>query len=519
MSTLAYPPSSSSSSISSYRPASPLSRPCSPLSNASASHSYSRSTSPHYQHTSKAKSVSSIPTYHSIHRLTQTQMSLDQAGSSNSSTNTISRSSSLKHRPQSPNFRELPNSGLSRSSSVRSCRSKKFISETQIQTQPQSPSRLPSIDCVSYFPPFEDMGSTSSSDDAETARDHGLPSRLERKSSHHSHHKKGKSLSSIAGIMSASLSWSLSGLACTSPTTTSPNHQNKDGNDDKVVEALTKRFSSSSSTSSKRRVLEPFTLTPLDLETTTSHDGEDRCKMHKRRMRSEIEVDLSLVRSNSLKEKLHVRGNSLKGGRDSMNDEDLVENMLANTPSRPSAPSTRRTRPNLRLPIPTLPNWRFPLGPSPPVTCLSPDIPLEAFSTAIDNPCLLTPSRTTFSQSHSPSTGGEEVEGDEVEVEVIDCGLSVSASPSPTSPCSFGNGPSTPPKDHIAEDKVSIHINSLSPWSNSKETKSNMDVDLDLRRIESRTSELSIETIKIKQPSNGWLDVTPKLSKIVKRDN
>ncbi|WWD08054.1 hypothetical protein V865_006164 [Kwoniella europaea PYCC6329] len=512
MSTLAYSPSSSSSSILSYRPTSPLSRPCSPLSNASASHSYSRSTSPHYQHTSKAKSVSSIPTYHSIHRLTQTQMPFDQAGPSNSSTNTISRSSSFKHRPQSPNFRELPKSGLSRSSSVRSCRSKKIVSETQTQTLPQSPSRLPSIDCVSYFPPFEDMGSTSSSDGAETARYHGLPSPLERNSSQHSHHKKGKSLSSIAGIMSASLSWGLSGLACTSPTTSvAPAHL--DGNDDKVVEALTKRFSSSSSTSSKRRVLEPITLTPLDLDTTTSHDGEDKSKMHKRRMRSEIEVDLSLIRSNSLKEKLHVRGNSLKGGRGSINDEDLVENMLENTPSRPSAQSTRRTRPNLRLPIPTLPNWRFPLGPSPPVTCLSPDIPLEAFSTAIDNPCLLTPSRITFSQSHS------EVEGDEVEVEVIDCGLSVSASPSPTSPCSFGNGPSTPPKDHIAEDKVSIHINSLSPWSNSKETKSNMEADLDLRRIESRTSELSIETIKIKQPSNGWLDVTPKPSKIVKRDN
>ncbi|OCF59189.1 hypothetical protein L486_03691 [Kwoniella mangroviensis CBS 10435] len=517
MSTLAYSPSSSSSSILSYRPTSPLSRPCSPLSDASGSHSYSRSTSPHYQHTSKAKSVSSIPTYHSIHRLTQTPMPFDQAGPSNSNISTISRSSSFKHRPnprsQSPNHKEQQKSGLSRSSSVRSCRSKKFVSETQTQTLPQSPSRLPSIDCVSYFPPFEDMGSTSSFDGAETARDHRLHSRLERISSQHSLHKKGKSLSSIAGIMSASLSWSLSGLACTSPssTSTSPKHQNIDGNDDKVVEALTKRFSSSSSTSSKRRVLEPFTLTPLDLDTTNRHDGEDRSKMHKRRMRSEIEVDLSLIRSNSLKEKLHLRGDSLKGDRVSINDEDLVDSMLGNTPSRPSAQSTRRTRPNLRLPIPTLPNWRFPLGPSPPVTCLSPDIPLEAFSTAIDNPCLLTPSRTTFSQSHSPSTGEEE------EVEVIDCGLSVSASPSPTSPCSFGNGPSTPPKDHNGTDNVSIHNNSLSPWSNSKETKSN--IDLDLRRIESRTSELSIETIKIKQPSNGWLDVTPKSSKIVKRDN
>ncbi|WVW78849.1 hypothetical protein I302_100812 [Kwoniella bestiolae CBS 10118] len=494
MSTLSCSPSSSSS----YRPTSPLSRPTSPLSG-----SYSRSTSPHtHQHTNKSRSISSIPTYHSIHRLTQTQTLPDsQAGPSNLDLNsggTLSRSSSLKHhpRPVSPRKQMTSSSStLSRSSSVRSCRSRKMTSASTSASGAQSPSRLPSIDCVSYFPPFEDMGSnegcpSSSSSSVERdnsarpAGDEPIRASLNRRTSHH---KKGKSLSSIAGIMSASLSWSLSGLACTSPTASTGINGTGNGNDDKAVEALTKRFSSSSSTS-KRRVLEPFTLTPMD----TAQDAGDRgSKMHKRRMRSEVEVDISLIRSNSLQEGMHRR-EGVRRSRDE--DVDVVDKLLAETPSRPQS-TTRRTRPNLRLPIPTLPNWRFPLGPSPPVTCLSPDIPLEAFSTAIENPCLLSPSRLTF----LPTTDGDEVEA-------IDCGLS----PSPTSPCSFGNGPSTPPKDPVnTDDKVSIdHSDNskLSPWSAQGK-------DLDLRRMESRTSELSIETIK--QPQ--WLDVTPKPSKIVKR--
>ncbi|WRT65132.1 uncharacterized protein IL334_002074 [Kwoniella shivajii] len=466
MSSLAESPSSS---LMSHRPTSMISRPGSPLS----VHSRSTSPFPYATHTGKSKSISSLPPQ-SIHRFTSSTNSIifPQAGPSNynhsltevtsrSSSSSLSRSSSLKHRSKSP---RKATSTLSRSSSVRS--------------KATSPSRLPSTDSVSYFPPFEDMGSHEqpiSQDGQNDARsNHQRAHRQEGKG-----HAKGRSLNSIAGIMSASLSWSLSSLACTSPPL--PSSSDTDG---KVLEELSSKF-----TPGKRRVLEPFSVATIDLSKEERSSSITKQKQHKRRMKSEIEVDIVLATSNSNRRVESIRG------RKRVDEEDLVDNLLIETPSRPQL-STRRTRPNLRLPIPSLPNWRFPLGPSPPVTCLSPDIPLEAFSTAIDNPCLSTPSRMP-SPLKSPNTFGIEED-----VEAVDVGLS--PSPSPTSPCSFENQLSTPPKgDH----NLNIHVEGLSPsWREKVES------DLGLRRIGSRTSEMSCETIK-----QDWLDVTPKPNKIVKR--
>ncbi|WWC59081.1 uncharacterized protein I303_101628 [Kwoniella dejecticola CBS 10117] len=526
MSSLACSPSTSS--IRSYQPTSPLSRPGSPLS---GSYIKSRSTPPFpsYSRTTKSKSISSIPPQ-SIHRLIDTNYPICQAGPSHSGSSTLTRSSSFQPshshsrrstaRPrilQDENTIPASNSNtLSRSSSVRSVRSRRrpSISGTI------SPSRLPSTDCVSYFPPFEDMGSTSQHPNNEDVicpkhqyitSSEGLPVDTGK-----IHHVKGRSLGSIAGIMSASLSWGLSSLSCPSP----PIHSETEKKDDHFVKALTETISNAQN--GKRRVLEPFTLAstettanPIVSQTDASSGLAGREKMHKRRMKSEFEVDMVLSRSHSLggrSARASQRGR--KGENKIIGEEDVVENVLmvdAQAPSR--GQSTRRPRPNLRLPIPALGSWRFPLGPSSPVTCLSPDIPLEAFSTAIDNPCLLTPSRTAFSHQEQQGRLSTMAMSNQEEIDLVDCGLS----PSPTSPSSFEYSPSTPPKSDPADltpDEVSIkRLSPSSCWADHRSDSDSplREEELDLRRIGSRTSEMSCETVK-----QDWRDITPKPSKIVR---
>ncbi|WWC67567.1 uncharacterized protein I206_101476 [Kwoniella pini CBS 10737] len=511
MTSLASSPSSSF--IMSYRPTSPLSRPGSPLS---SSYTKSRSTSPFPSHThthnNKSKSISSLPP-HSIHRLTDTYYPTCQAGPSKISSSTLTRSSSFQpcHASRSTarsriiqDENTIPNgTGLSRSSSIRSIKSKRrpSISGTI------SPSRLPSTDCVSYFPPFEDMGSQAQEGESEGGSDFNVAnhssSRGSTKDERRGHHVKGRSLGSIAGIMSASLSWGLSSISCTTP----PAYPDIEKKDDSAVKALNETISNAAN--GKRRVLESFTLTTNQSVGEFDHlpssallvDGPE--KMHKRRMKSEFEVDMVLSRSKSLggrsgrtTYRARVMGEKVVG------EEDIVESLLmAETPSRPL--TTRKPRPNLRLPIPTLGSWRFPLGPSPPVTCLSPDIPLEAFNHAIDNPCSSTPSRL-ISPMKVIMTNQEEI--DLIEYEL---------SPSPTSSNSFEYSPSTPPKsnqlNHNSDVEISIkNLNSSALWSESVSEK---ELDLNLRRIGSRTSEMSCETIK----QEDWKDLTPKPSKILKR--
>jgi len=114
-----------------------------------------------------------------------------------------------------------------------------------------SPSRLPAADCMSYFPPFECMGSGPSSPTPEA----GPLTRSNSTSEVERGHTKGRSLGSLAGLMtllspaSSPLRTSISSAPYSAPAV------HRSISDGDVLLALTKRV-----TPGKRRVLEPITL-------------------------------------------------------------------------------------------------------------------------------------------------------------------------------------------------------------------------------------------------------------------
>jgi hypothetical protein len=108
---------------------------------------------------------------------------------------------------------------------------------TMTPTSPLSPSRLPQTDCMSYFPPFELMGSEEEAAEAESSQ----PGEQIPK------HRKGTSIGSIAGIISL-----------LSPNTPLPPKVNKrTTSDGDVIQALTQRVTTPGN---KRRVLEPMSV-------------------------------------------------------------------------------------------------------------------------------------------------------------------------------------------------------------------------------------------------------------------
>ncbi|KIR60400.1 hypothetical protein I314_03693 [Cryptococcus bacillisporus CA1873] len=136
--------------------------------------------------------------------------------------------------------------------------------------------------------------------------------------------------------------------------------------------------------------------------------------MHKRRMMSECEVETIIADTG-------YRGPE---GKD--DDEAIVERLLDDTQivKHQTFAVNRRPKPAFRVRIPALPAWRYPI-PSPPVTSLCPDIPLEAFSIAVDNPC--SPMTATSSEIASTfmiseaETHLEDAGRAKMEVEQVDC--------------------------------------------------------------------------------------------------
>ncbi|WVF70205.1 hypothetical protein IAT40_004993 [Kwoniella sp. CBS 6097] len=345
-------------------------------------------------------------------------------------------------------------------------------------------------------------------------------------------HGKGRSLGSLAGFMSASISWGFSSISCASPSTPPFTTMSRSASmhDDVAVQALSKQF-----TPGKRRVLESFTVTGEgDLQEGTSATGTvTRISTHKRRMRSEVEVDAMILEgrdSLSRTSKDQARGSLV-------DDEEIVEDMV-NTQSS-SIPRTRpscrtRPRPPLKLLLPTLPNWRFPLGPSPPVTCLSPDIPLEAFHITIDNPCQQVSPRHQQPAAKGMSSSQQEIEED---LEEIDSHLhlgrrrsrteSQSLTPSPTtsSTSTFESQPSTPLKSSCIDYRVDIKRHSPLALSQPLDEidgtekvedgnlKLNLNRDMGLERTCSRFSERSCETVK-QQVWGRNDEITPKAARV-----
>ncbi|ORY25341.1 hypothetical protein BCR39DRAFT_561103 [Naematelia encephala] len=351
----------------------------------------------------------------------------------------MSTSTSSSHKTKSKSISALPpqirarltpsvEPSITRSRSVRSCKARSTGSSALL-----SPSRLPSTTSVSYFPPFESMGSRTDSEPEDIPR---------------SSHVKGRSLGSLAGLVS----WSLN--LASSPSTPS----RLDGGsgirgsspDGEVVDRLAKRF-----TPARRRVLETRTVN-ADMDMWDTEQNESRKEgAQKRRMGSEAEVE-NMIR----------RGRREKNKED--DEEGLVERLISDSPSRPPR---RKTRPTLTVPLPSFPPWRFPL-PSPPVTCLSPDIPLEAFRRHISNP---------LSRETSPQP--------EEELDEVDQGLS----PSPTSSDS-SDRPSTPDDDDDDEgdDGSSDRLRITHSGDDGGRLK--------LERNDSHLSTDSRETIRVKDP-------------------
>ena len=194
-----------------------------------------------------------------------------------------------------------------------------------------SPTRLPTTESMSYFPPFETMGS-GAEDNAEAG-----PSRLKEQLGH----SKGRSLGSLAGLMSF-LSPGTPPLRPSVSVLQEGEENIRSSSDGDVLQALAKRV-----TPGKRRVLEPITVSSNENLQVTG------IKHQRRRTGGEIRA--------------------IRGRNESMDGDEMVK-----TPLR------QRRRPRPPLVLTSLPQWRFPM-PSPPVISLSSDIPLSAFS-PIENP-------------------------------------------------------------------------------------------------------------------------------------
>ncbi|WVR04331.1 hypothetical protein IAU60_001331 [Kwoniella sp. DSM 27419] len=378
---------------------------------------------------------------------------------------------------------------LSRTSSLRS----------RARALPASPSRLPPTHALSYFPPFEDMGSDAITAVIPDTPCQAGPSGSASPARLPGGHTKGRSLGSLAGIMSASLSWGLSSISCTTPPLASPPLDvGYDGSwqgpygppDNQAVQALTKRF-----TPGKRRVLEPLTLTHADEDDMSLALGVGG--VHKRRLKSEVEVDGVLLerRHPAPSGELGPSPRSMRVKVDRVEDEDTVEALIDEPSSRPR--NARRPRPRLRIPLPSFANWRFPLGPSSPVTSLSPDIPMEAFDMIIDNPC----STSSACRQPSPLERDDPLSPTQEEVDMIDSTLSLgpSASASTYSP----SQPTTPSKVSLTSKESPIRQGVIPYPTRSAEKQL-----LCLERTISRMSEMSCETIKCGE------DITPKASKV-----
>jgi len=152
-----------------------------------------------------------------------------------------------------------------------------------------SPSRLPATECMSYFPPFETMGSGPSSP-AETPE--AGPSRL-RDNEVERGHSKGRSLGSLAGLMSllSPVTTPLRPASANSTPIHPPNYRSTSDGD--VLQALAKRVNHG-----KRRVLEPMTLANEqlpedgDLQYRRRRTGDDAEKM-KRKASTDGSEDLA----------------------------------------------------------------------------------------------------------------------------------------------------------------------------------------------------------------------------------
>jgi hypothetical protein len=353
----------------------------------------SSSTIPKY----KSKSISNLPLPHSLHHLTE---------------NTTA--------PSSPKLRLKPKMSTHNSSSM-------IPRTSSIRSPPiHSPSPLPSTESLSYFPPFESMGSED--DLPEPPRSDEPIAGPSRPSSH----IRGKSMTSLAGLMSVCLS-------TISPSTSMALLPSTDG---EAVQALTKRCTPGKG---KRRVLEPLTVNDgeVDVNSTLSLH-------HKRRMRSEVVIEDMLGRVKAGLADTTSRGTE---------DEDAIERLISNVrfPHHRTAcgadefqtPAKQGRKPNMSLQVPpsSIPSWRFPL-PSPPIASLSPDIPNDAFHRLIDNPLSL-------SSSHDTSIR-QSADVDQIEEDLSPTrSISNSSSPASSPPC-------TPPHK-LSDKRIRVQRASTSP--------------------------------------------------------
>lgn len=148
---------------------------------------------------------------------------------------------------------------------------------------------------MSYFPPFEDMGSDEQAETSGYEQVAG-PSRVREERG--DQHTKNKSLGSLANFMAWATFTPTTEIAPpTTATHATSRHPSISGpTDGERVEALTRRFNSSQG---KRRVLEPraveeesSVISLLGLTTTASKGSiASEGIKQKRRMGSEIEVE------------------------------------------------------------------------------------------------------------------------------------------------------------------------------------------------------------------------------------
>ncbi len=206
--------------------------------------------------------------------------------------------------------------------------------------------------CLSYFPPFESMGSVDDESIAGPSR--CIPARKRG---------KGSSLGSPAGLMS----W----MTLTS-STSSPDIASSDV---EAVQALSKRCSVG-----KRRVLKPLMPANGDLE-------NERVKMVKRRVEPKVDSQEVVVR-------IIGKANRVIGKDDEVFEQSATREVRRHTTSLLRLTSIsqllhRWSRPNLAVPLLSVPYGRYPL-PSPPVTSNSARCPHLCFQNPSREPHHLT---------------------------------------------------------------------------------------------------------------------------------
>ncbi|CAD6588553.1 MAG: hypothetical protein TREMPRED_005094, partial [Tremellales sp. Tagirdzhanova-0007] len=255
------------------------------------------------------------------------------------------------HR-HTPNFTQTSTSTSPSITRMSASHSTSSLSQLASRSPSRKPPRLPATNRLSYFPPFESMGSSTEELSPAPSRCDSVP-----------RHGKGRSLSSLAGI----ISWIAPTTALNVPQSAT--------SDKETLQALARLCGVD-----RQRALKPTSPTIKLM----GKKEVDRPELSRTRSEEELERTIGSVAARQ---------------RETEEDEGefrAFEKQIIETPCCRHSPTA------IAVASIVSPAWRLP-HPSPPVTCLSLQIPIEAFHNEIENPI--------NSTSPSKEEVGYEIEG------------------------------------------------------------------------------------------------------------